>query len=156
MIGKLSKARQLSARSWLYLVESWFTLLAIYITTKLLPYRYWRNRLKIEPDKQDNQWPRNDKIDQQSIIDNLNLAARNHIVSINCLHRSLALHAMLHRRGFYARVIFGVKKTGGGIEGHAWVQKTNQVIGDHKDIAQQYFPITNNIEMYIGKANIPD
>jgi len=57
------------------------------------------------------------------------LAARHHVVPMNCLRRSLALRAMLLRRDIPAVLRLGARMNG-GLDAHAWVEVEGRVVGD--------------------------
>lgn len=46
-----------------------------------------------------------------------------------CLERSLALLWMLGRRGVAGTLRFGVRKSGGTFEAHAWVESQGAIVG---------------------------
>jgi hypothetical protein len=51
------------------------------------------------------------------------LAARRYLLfPTTCLHRAIAAHWMLRRRGVDATLYYGVTRSGGKLTAHAWVQ----------------------------------
>jgi hypothetical protein len=52
----------------------------------------------------------------------LNVVARYTVGSATCLHRALALHALLGRDGFHSRLRIGVARREGALAAHAWVE----------------------------------
>lgn len=60
----------------------------------------------------------------------LDLASRHHVVGAQCLHRSLALHAALRRRGLESVLRIGVRMEDGALRAHAWVELAGEVIND--------------------------
>jgi hypothetical protein len=56
-----------------------------------------------------------------------NVAAKSWI-NAHCLHRALAAHAMLRRRGIASRLCLGVARKQSGLAAHAWVEVGKQKI----------------------------
>ncbi|HET6568579.1 MAG TPA: lasso peptide biosynthesis B2 protein [Rhodothermales bacterium] len=55
-----------------------------------------------------------------------------------CMKRSLLLFHFLRRWGYDARLIFGVQKQGGDIQGHAWVEVQNRPLAEGADPRSVY------------------
>ncbi len=55
-------------------------------------------------------------------------AARLHFVRARCLHRSLALHEWLREEGLPSELRIGVRKQGGELKAHAWVELGQHVV----------------------------
>lgn len=64
-------------------------------------------------------------------------AARNSLIPVSCLPRSLLLARMLQGHG---AVCIGVRPGRGGIEAHAWVEWEGLPLNERADVRQQ-FPI---------------
>ena len=60
-------------------------------------------------------------------------AARFHIVSARCLHRSLVLHAWLRKQNLPSELRIGVLKTRGELGAHAWVEMGPFLVNDRRD-----------------------
>lgn len=58
----------------------------------------------------------------------------------NCLQRSIVLWWFLRRRGLSGQLIIGVRrrKPEGTLDFHAWIEYEGDVIGDRRDMRQQY------------------
>lgn len=58
------------------------------------------------------------------------IAGRHQLISADCLHRSLALLYLLHRRGISAQLRLGVRREERKLEAHAWVEWKGQPVGE--------------------------
>jgi hypothetical protein len=72
----------------------------------------------------------------------LDVAARHHLVSAHCLHRSLALHYWLRREGLPSSLQIGVRKQGGELRAHAWVELEGHVVNDAPTFTAAFKPLT--------------
>jgi hypothetical protein len=63
---------------------------------------------------------------------------RNHLLSSNCLSRSLVLQAILRRRGAAATLRLGVRKDGPALDAHAWVELGGAPLNDTRDVATRF------------------
>lgn len=50
------------------------------------------------------------------------IAGRRGLIESTCLRQALLVYGLLRRRGLQPELKFGVRRTGGGIEAHAWVE----------------------------------
>jgi hypothetical protein len=73
----------------------------------------------------------------------LRAASRYQPVRTECLHRSLALHWWLRREGVASRLQIGVRKEGGDLAAHAWVELDGQVVNDHPAAVARFTPLMN-------------
>jgi len=85
----------------------------------------------------------------------LGLAARNLPLRALCLERSLALWWLARRRGADAALRIGVRRTGGGIEAHAWVEVGGVVVGDEPDVASRYLPFDGDVSAILAAIRGP-
>jgi hypothetical protein len=88
--------------------------------------------------------------DRRSIIRSagwINAAARYPRPWARCLQRSLALCLLLERRGFNTQLKIGVRKSGGDLKAHAWVEYCGKVLNDSQDIARNFTLMNKNNEM---------
>ncbi len=65
-------------------------------------------------------------------------AGRHHIKRFTCLPRALVLQRLLARKGIDSLLRIGVKRDGGLLEGHAWVECAGVPIGEGPDLEQQF------------------
>ena len=71
----------------------------------------------------------------------VDMASRNHILTITCLRRSLVAQRLLRQQGIPVELHFGVKKDNGRIQAHAWLEYQGHVIGDPEQLSQAYEPL---------------
>lgn len=71
----------------------------------------------------------------------VDMASRNHILTITCLRRSLVAQRLISKQGIPVELHFGVKKDNGRIQAHAWLEYQGQVIGDPEQLTQAYEPL---------------
>lgn len=123
-------ARGLSAAEWGLFAEAWLRLLAADVSLRLRPRKpLAHGALSDAPEA------RAASVDER-VVRMLLLAARHHVVPANCLRRSLALRAMLVRRGVPAVLRVGARLDG-GLVAHAWVEVGGCVVGDsEREIAK--------------------
>jgi Transglutaminase-like superfamily len=57
-------------------------------------------------------------------------ADRHSLLQNTCLERSLALWWLLARRGITTQLRIGARKSEGKFEGHAWVERNGEAIGE--------------------------
>jgi hypothetical protein len=60
----------------------------------------------------------------------IEMVARHHTVPARCLHRSLVLHHWLRAEGLPSELRIGVRKDGGDLKAHAWVDLGGWTLGD--------------------------
>jgi hypothetical protein len=66
------------------------------------------------------------------------LAANRGPVRVTCLPHSVVLWWLLRRQGVDAVLRFGVRKTAGEIEAHAWVEHGGTALNDDGDIRERF------------------
>ena len=57
-----------------------------------------------------------------------------------CMVRSLVLQRLLARRGIASELRFGVRKAGGQLEAHAWVEHLGKPLAEPHGVADDYAP----------------
>ena len=67
-------------------------------------------------------------------------AARFHPWKVGCLERSLVLQAILSGSGTRPEVRIGVRRDGGSLRAHAWVEIEGLPVGEAPDITTQFQP----------------
>jgi hypothetical protein len=65
-------------------------------------------------------------------------AARQGPYRATCLQRSLALWWLLRRRRIDSELRIGVRKEGGRLEAHAWVELRGLVLNEVKDVRERF------------------
>lgn len=68
-------------------------------------------------------------------------AANHHLWPMRCLPRSIALQRLLAARGLAARVRIGVRKEGGKLSAHAWVEVGGQALGEPEPVEARFVPL---------------
>ncbi len=76
-------------------------------------------------------------------------AAARPPVGGSCIPRSLALARLLRLHGLPARVRVGLRRTGGGLAGHAWVEHHGTLIGDRHERVRELAPLS------VGRSGRP-
>jgi hypothetical protein len=69
-----------------------------------------------------------------------------------CLHRSLTLWWLLRRLGIGGALRIGVRKAGGKLEAHAWVEYQGVVLNDRADVGRAFPPFDRAIAPREGWA----
>jgi hypothetical protein len=76
-------------------------------------------------------------------------ASRYGLARGNCLSQSIALWGLLRRRGMPAELRIGARRTGSGLEAHAWVELGSEIVNDAEDVRENYAafegPMTSQI-----------
>jgi hypothetical protein len=67
-------------------------------------------------------------------------AARHAPFHASCLHRSLVLLHLLHRRGVPAEMYIGVRKHESALKAHAWIEVDGRVLTDALEVRERFTP----------------
>ncbi len=73
----------------------------------------------------------------------LEVASRRHVVRARCLHRSLVLHRWLCRDGLPHELRIGVRKEGGVLHAHAWVEIGGHAVNELPSALAGFVPLGN-------------
>jgi hypothetical protein len=76
----------------------------------------------------------------------ISVAGRHHAVRARCLLLSLTLHHWLRREELPSRLRIGVRKDGGALLAHAWVELAGQVVNDTAASVAAFAPLTRAAE----------
>jgi hypothetical protein len=68
-------------------------------------------------------------------------AARHGMLNRNCLTESLAMWWLLRRRGLDSDIRIGVRKEGGGLDAHAWVEWAGMSLDEHRELSRSFRPL---------------
>lgn len=71
-------------------------------------------------------------------------AARHHLRPATCLTRALTLQALLRRQGHQAELRIGVRREGGALQAHAWVEHAGSPLGDPAGVDLVYRPLSTS------------
>jgi hypothetical protein len=130
---KLNAARALPVQDWALFVEAWAQLLVADFSVRFVPFQRLRRTL------QPNSAPGNaDGATVERVTRLFSIAARNHVTPVNCLRRSLALRALLLRRGIPAVMRVGARTADGSLLAHAWVEVGGKVVGESERTVGEY------------------
>jgi hypothetical protein len=108
------------------LVQAWCLLLGLDIALRILPFR--KVRLWIKPAAQKDLPAAQVERLIHRTSQYVDLAARNHLYTMTCLRRSLALQWLLSKAGLATTLQFGVRRENGQMLAHAWLVYQDQVI----------------------------
>ena len=140
MIHKLCSAFRLSRAEWSLFLQAWVWLLLFDIGLRTHPFprlQIFAARLSTRPALPSEQ--------TEGLILALKTAvdrARyNHLYSMTCLRRSLALQKMLAQRGVATELKIGVRKELSMLSAHAWVEYRGKPIGEPEKVTVQYTPL---------------
>ena len=128
MKHKLETACAFSLNDWWTLARTWFLLLAIDLGLRVLPFkRVQAFAAQVRPrdatSERDNAWNTIQRLHR--FVD---IAARHHLYPMTCLRQALALQCMLGQRGIATDLRIGVRKDGGALDAHAWVEHSGLII----------------------------
>ncbi|MDH3692366.1 MAG: lasso peptide biosynthesis B2 protein [Gammaproteobacteria bacterium] len=149
---KLAKARQLGLMDWFLLTEAWVQLFLTHCTLSLLPASRWMPKLVRRPTTNKSMRLPLECKSEQRLITAVNIAARYHILPMTCLRRAMTLQAILARRGSFATLRMGVRKSKTEISAHAWLELGSRVINDDPDVHLQFSPLDIDALAPIGKT----
>ncbi len=65
-------------------------------------------------------------------------AAQHGMMNRNCLTESLAIWWLLRRRGLDSDIRIGVRKEGGGLDAHAWVEWAGMSLDEHREVSRSF------------------
>lgn len=125
--ARLEKAADLSLRDWWTLAEAAWTLLAVNIALRIVPFnrlQRWAEATKERPVTQAG-----DAIVRR-VTWLVTVAANHHLLPTRCLARSVALTRMLARRGIATDLKLGVRRDDAKFEAHAWVEWRGEIVND--------------------------
>lgn len=82
----------------------------------------------------------------------VDVAARHHLYPMHCVPRALALRSLLAEEGVATELRIGVRKEGGRLAAHAWVEHRGAPIGEAPAIAERFTPLARTDGGESGKA----
>ncbi len=127
MLRKLKAVLALPLREQLTLLHAWVALLVIDGGLRCLSLQRLERWLRRGPGRRGRE-------EQEVVVKRLHalvaIAARHHLISAYCLHRSLALLYLLHRRAIPVQLRLGVRRDESNLEAHAWLEWQGQPVGE--------------------------
>ena len=134
---RLGKAAELSVRDWRSVARAGMTLLVVRLALPMVSFERllrWamavKRKLSTGPEDTREAVLRTAKL--------VDMAANHHPLPMRCLVRSLALSRFLARRGITTEVRLGVRREGGRLLGHAWVEWRGEPVNDPHEPAKHY------------------
>jgi hypothetical protein len=140
-LHKIQRFYHLDIREVSLLVEAWLTLAWVDLTISVVPYKRWHHWLALESGEGSKN--RVSSAEVSCLIQIAEVAARNHLRTMNCLRRSIAQQRMLNRRHISSRIHIGVKKEGDNLAAHAWLTRDDTVLNDSQDVTLRYVELKN-------------
>lgn len=65
----------------------------------------------------------------------------------SCLHRSLVLNSVLSAQGIASEIRYGVRRSDGRFEAHAWVEHSGEPLTEPGDLHREYEPLRARAEL---------
>ncbi len=133
---KALKASRLGIGGWFLLARSFWWVTVAFVGLRVVGYsrcvRALVRRLR-EPVRSYDA----DRLGE--LASSVDIASRNHVLTVTCLPRSMALLRLARAEGFPAEVRIGVDRPEeSSIRAHAWVEVEGQVVGDRQDIGDEF------------------
>jgi Transglutaminase-like superfamily len=124
-------------------------LTSVWIGLKVYGYKRLRERIENSPKSATSSSLALDSTTQiataRSIAKSEASASRHLFFSPNCLVRSLALVAMLRRRGMQPELRIGARSDAGNFEAHAWVELHGEVLNDARGEHAHFVPFEEDL-----------
>ncbi len=125
------------------LAQAWFLLLVVDLGLRVLPFK--RVQVFAAQAKQPDSAPKRNDTHKtiarlQRFVD---IAARYHLYPMTCLRQALALQRLAGQRGIASELRIGVRKDGGALEAHAWVECDETPLGETERAANRFAPLVS-------------
>lgn len=138
---KLRRALSLPPQDWRRLWQAWWLLVGVDLGLRLLPFRRVQAWLVETPQCAAPLPPEQ----AQAVIEHtawlVDVARRYHPARYTCLRRALVLQRLLYREGVATQLRFGVRKEGGQLQAHAWLEFQGQPVGDPEALTGRFVPL---------------
>jgi hypothetical protein len=97
---------------------------------------------ELAPDRESGAGPAGGRAEEASRLARLfHGAASRPVIGGSCIPRSLALARLLRLHGLAARVRVGLRRDGGDLAGHAWVEHHGAVLDDREEWIRGFAPL---------------
>lgn len=136
--SKIQTAFSLSLQDWWILTQAWFALLFFDLGLRVVGFRKLHTRVSNIGNRIAVEMPEEKAITIQRTRKLLDIASRNHLYSMTCLRRSLALMWMLARSGIRTELRFGARKENGVLSAHAWLEHNGMPIGEPEVVTERF------------------
>ncbi len=137
------KARELSWRDWWVIARARFWMAVSWFGLRLAGFERTRRWLAGRPPAAAAEVSPEQV---QRLVFLIGVAARAGFTRHTCLPRSLVLQRFLVHRGLPAVLRIGVRREGGQIAGHAWVEVAGQAVGEPEDVQARFVPLLTGEE----------
>jgi hypothetical protein len=148
MLRRLDQLRALASWERRLLVRLVLLLPAIGAALRMLGFKRTRDLLaRLAGPQHDRQPAGTDSANDraQRIARLVAIAAHHGLYRATCLRQSLALWWLLRRRHIPAELRIGVRKDGGELQAHAWVELAGQPVNDAPDVAERLAPFDGSL-----------
>ena len=142
--NKIRAASNLTVRDWQLLIQAWVLLLVVDWGLRTLPFPRVKSFAGTPRRVKGFLSPEEVEAEIQRVWRMTRIASRNHLYSMTCLRRSLALQRLLNRRGIETGLRFGVGKETGHFQAHAWLEYHGEPIGEPETLTEQYITLLNS------------
>ena len=126
---RLRKAALLSATEWFLLAKAWWMLAGVKPAIRLMALsrlERWAKKARAHASLFENEYAET----IQRTVYLVDAAARNHLVAMKCLPRSLVTARLLANQGIDLDLRIGMREEDGKIVGHAWVEYQQEPINE--------------------------
>lgn len=134
MKAKLRGLLRLSASDRRLVALAWLRLAAVFAAVRLLSFDRVRRWVAGVPQS-------GSRIAPQRLRRAADLAARHHLLPVRCLERSLALQWALARSAVVSQLRIGVRREGGAVTAHAWLEAHGRPLNELGEPAHRYVPL---------------
>jgi hypothetical protein len=128
--AKLRRAASLSAGDWWVVLRAWGLLVLADLALRALPFA--RVQILFDPGQGaglgSTDAVRN-RAKAERVAYLVGMAARYHVWPTRCLHRALVARWLLRRQGIDVALRIGVRRDGGVLLAHAWLECDGQALG---------------------------
>jgi hypothetical protein len=135
---KFQTALKLSLQDWWVLTQAWFVLLLFDLGLRLMGFPKLQTWTKETRARTSSRSPAEKAPTIQHTRKLLDIASRNHLYTMTCLRRSLALQWMLARSGIHTELRFGARKENGVLSAHAWLEHDGIPIGEPEVVTERF------------------
>lgn len=140
LIRKLRSASRLSPGDWLLFFQAWVWLLLFDVGLRVFPFAELqafarRSAFRLPLPRQQTD------VLLRPLIMAVDRARNHHLYRMTCLRRALVLQKMLAQRGIAAELKIGVRKDGGQLGAHAWLEYQGEALGEPERITEKFTPL---------------
>jgi hypothetical protein len=144
--NKIRTASNLTVKDWQLLIQAWVLLLVVDWGLRILPFPRMKSFAGAPRPVKGFLSPEGVVVEIQRVWRMIRIASRNHLYSMTCLRRSLAMQRLLNRRGIKTVLRFGVQKEAGQMQAHAWLEYNGEPIGEPETLTERYITLVNHLQ----------